>query len=96
MRFDWRGLAALVAGSLLLFACSPKEKADTDWASYGRDYSENHFSPLEEIDAAAVAPANRIVSMSLPPARPPGKILGQGAAAVPALIAALRNEAKVL
>jgi electron transfer flavoprotein beta subunit len=52
--------------------------------------------PLEEVDAPTIAPANRVVSMSLPPARPPGKILGEGAAAVPTLIAALRNEAKVL
>lgn len=52
--------------------------------------------PLEEIDAANIAPASKIVSLSLPPERPPGKILGEGAAAVEALIAALRNEAKVL
>jgi electron transfer flavoprotein beta subunit len=52
--------------------------------------------PLEEIDAAAFAPAISIASLSLPPARPPSRILGEGKDAVPALIDALRNEAKVL
>ena len=52
--------------------------------------------PLEEIDAAKIAPATRVASLSMPPVRPPGKILGEGAAAVGKLIDALRNEAKVL
>jgi len=52
--------------------------------------------PLEEVAATEVAPASRVVSLSLPPARPEGKILGDGAAAVEALVDALRNEAKVL
>ena len=52
--------------------------------------------PLEE-SPAQLAPATlEIVSLALPPARAAGKIVGQGAAAVPALIAALRNEAKAL
>lgn len=52
--------------------------------------------PLVEVDAAAINPAFRVVSLSLPPQRPPSKILGEGAAAVGALIEALKNEAKVL
>ncbi len=50
------------------------------------------------VEAAAQLPprAIEIVSLTLPAARAAGKILGQGADAVPALIAALRNEAKVL
>jgi electron transfer flavoprotein beta subunit len=52
--------------------------------------------PLEEIDAAKIAPATTIVALAMPPERPPGKILGEGAAAVGLLVAALRNEAKVL
>ncbi|MCC6672547.1 MAG: electron transfer flavoprotein subunit beta/FixA family protein [Planctomycetes bacterium] len=52
--------------------------------------------PLEELAAAAVAPASKVASLALPPERPPVKMLGEGAAAVGALIAALRNEAKVL
>jgi electron transfer flavoprotein beta subunit len=52
--------------------------------------------PLEELDAAKLAPATKVASMALPPERPPGKILGEGAAAVGKLIDALKNEAKVL
>ncbi len=52
--------------------------------------------PLEEIDAAKIAPATKVVSLTLPPERPPGKILGEGAAAVGKLVDALRNEAKIL
>src|SRR4051812_31590000 len=37
-----------------------------------------------------------VKSMELPPDRPPGRIIGQGAAAVPELIKLLQNEAKVL
>jgi electron transfer flavoprotein beta subunit len=37
-----------------------------------------------------------IAKVDLPPARKAGRIVGEGAAAVPALIAALRNEAQVL
>jgi electron transfer flavoprotein beta subunit len=52
--------------------------------------------PFEETPAQLGAPALQIVSLTLPAARAAGKIIGQGAEAVPALIAALRNEAKVL
>ncbi len=51
---------------------------------------------IAEIPAAAVANQSEVVRLELPPARPAGRILGAGAAAVPALINALRNEAKVL
>jgi electron transfer flavoprotein beta subunit len=52
--------------------------------------------PLEEAAAELAAPAMAIVSLELPPARAAGKILGEGVDAVPALIDALRNEAKAL
>ncbi|HEX5054310.1 MAG TPA: electron transfer flavoprotein subunit beta/FixA family protein [Planctomycetota bacterium] len=51
--------------------------------------------PFEESPAQLGAPAVEIVSLALPPARAAGRIVGEGAAAVPALIAALR-EAKLL
>ena len=38
----------------------------------------------------------RVVGLSLPPARPAGRIVGEGAAAVPALVEALHTEAKVI
>jgi electron transfer flavoprotein beta subunit len=52
--------------------------------------------PIDESKAAEVANAVRVVKLELPPARKAGRIVGEGAAAVPALIDALRNEAKVL
>jgi len=52
--------------------------------------------PLEESAAELPAAGIEIVSLELPPARAEGKILGEGAAAVPALIDALRNEAKAI
>jgi electron transfer flavoprotein beta subunit len=52
--------------------------------------------PLEEVDAELVEPATKIVSVTLPPARPPGKILGEGVDAVTALIDVLKTEAKIL
>ncbi len=52
--------------------------------------------PLDEVAAAMPAAAMVIESMALPPARAAGRIVGNGADAVPALVAALRNEAKVL
>ncbi len=48
--------------------------------------------PLEEIDAQKTTPATEVASLSLPPERPAGKILPD----VAALVAALKNEAKVL
>lgn len=52
--------------------------------------------PLEEVAAQVPAAAMTLVSLTLPPARPAGRILGNGVEAVPALITALRNEAKVI
>lgn len=52
--------------------------------------------PLEEVAADLPAPAMAIDKLELPPARKAGRIVGEGAAAVPALIDALRNEAKAL
>ena len=49
-----------------------------------------------QVDAPDVAPASVVASLSLPPARPEGKILGEGADSVDALVDALRNEAKIL
>ncbi len=48
--------------------------------------------PLEMIDAAAIEPATRVAELTLPPARPEGKILDN----VDDLVAALKNDAKVL
>jgi electron transfer flavoprotein beta subunit len=52
--------------------------------------------PLDEADAAAVENQAQVSQLALPAARKEGRIVGEGAAAVPALMAALRNEAQVL
>ncbi|MEM6673607.1 MAG: electron transfer flavoprotein subunit beta/FixA family protein [Planctomycetota bacterium] len=52
--------------------------------------------PLEEVTPEIDGNQAEVVEVALPPARAEGRIIGEGADAVPALIEALRNEAKVL
>jgi electron transfer flavoprotein beta subunit len=52
--------------------------------------------PIEEKAVAAPAPVVETVSLTLPPARQSGRIVGEGAGAVGELVRALREEAKVL
>ena len=52
--------------------------------------------PLETKPAQLGTPRVRVTSMELPPDRPPGRILGEGVAAVPELVRLLQTEAKVL
>ena len=35
---------------LLITACSPEENHTADWPLYGRDYSNQRFSPLDQIN----------------------------------------------
>lgn len=52
--------------------------------------------PLVEKAPAAAPVGSELVALTPPPARPPGRILGQGAAAVPELVRVLREEVHVL
>ena len=52
--------------------------------------------PLVEKAPAAAENASDLVAYRAPPARPPGRILGEGAAAVPELVRVLRDEVHVL
>jgi electron transfer flavoprotein beta subunit len=52
--------------------------------------------PLEEKDAQLAAGRIALRELAAPPERPAGRIVGQGADAVPELIRVLREEAKVL
>lgn len=52
--------------------------------------------PVDESPAGAMASQVEVVKLALPPARTAGRIVGEGAAAIPALLDALRNEAKIL
>ncbi|MCK6445218.1 MAG: electron transfer flavoprotein subunit beta/FixA family protein [Planctomycetes bacterium] len=51
---------------------------------------------VDEVAFEDVANQQAVAKLEPPPARKEGRVVGQGAAAVPALIDALRNEAKVL
>jgi electron transfer flavoprotein beta subunit len=52
--------------------------------------------PLDVTPVELGAASVEVLGLELPPARSEGKIVGEGAAAVPELINLLRNEAKVL
>ncbi len=52
--------------------------------------------PLETVEGALADSGVVVHAMELPPGRPAGRIVGEGADAVPALIEALQTEAKVL
>ncbi len=52
--------------------------------------------PLEVKDVTLEPGGIEVLELSLPPGRPEGRIVGEGADAVAALLDALRNEAKVL
>ncbi len=52
--------------------------------------------PLEVKDAGLGAGGLEVVSFTYPPERQAGRIVGEGPDAVPALVVALKNEAKVL
>jgi len=72
-----------------------------------KDLNEPRYAGLKGIMAAKKKPVDEVpcppgtsqvevVKLELPAARKAGRIVGEGAAAVPALIDALRNEAKLL
>lgn len=52
--------------------------------------------PLATLEAEGAEPLVSIVKMDYPPSRPPGKVVGEGKEAVPALIDSLTNEARVI
>jgi electron transfer flavoprotein beta subunit len=52
--------------------------------------------PLAEKPAPPASAAVATLKLSLPPARPPGRIVGQGVAALPDLVRLLKEEAKLL
>ena len=52
--------------------------------------------PIEERPATLGAPALEVVALELPPARPAGRIVGEGVAAVAELVRVLREEARVI
>ncbi|MCF7810389.1 electron transfer flavoprotein subunit beta/FixA family protein [bacterium] len=51
---------------------------------------------IEEIEGEAIPAVTEVLDLNYPPIRPPGKIVGEGAEAVPELVRLLKEEAKVL
>jgi len=51
---------------------------------------------IEEVDAEAIPAVTEVIDLNYPPIRPPGRIVGKGAEAVPELVRLLKEEAKVL
>jgi electron transfer flavoprotein beta subunit len=52
--------------------------------------------PIEERQPAAFPAVVEVISMSIPPAKKPGKIIGSDSSAIPELIRLLHEEAKVI
>lgn len=52
--------------------------------------------PIEEVPCEGILEQAEVVGIDLPPPRPEGRIVGEGVDAIPALMDALRNEAKIL
>ena len=52
--------------------------------------------PIEEIEAGDAAKGTEVLEMTYPPERPEGRIVGEGAEAVPELVRLLKEEAKVI
>jgi electron transfer flavoprotein beta subunit len=52
--------------------------------------------PLEQRPAQPTPARLRVRSLAEPPARPPGRVVGEGAAAVPELVRLLREEANAI
>jgi electron transfer flavoprotein beta subunit len=52
--------------------------------------------PIEEKPVTLAPPVLETLSLALPAARAPGRIIGQGVEAVPELVRVLREEAKVI
>lgn len=72
-----------------------------------KGHNEPRYPQLRELMAAGrkpiavkqltlPSPKSETISLSYPPTRPPGKIVGNGATAVPELVRLLREEAKVI
>lgn len=91
---DVEGGREVVRGSLPAVISAQKGLNEPRYASL-KGIMAAKKKPLEEVEAEKVEPATTVVSLTLPPERPPGRILGEGHDAVGALIEVLRNEVKV-
>ena len=91
------GGSEVVEASLPAVVTAQKGLAEPRYASL-KGIMAAKKKPLDEKPLpASLGPAVvEIVKMEPPPPRPPGRIVGEGVAAVPTLVSLLRNEAKVI
>lgn len=91
------GGAEVVEAGLPAVVTAQKGLAEPRYASL-KGIMAAKKKPLEEkpLPAASSPSGAEVVKMETPPPRPPGRIVGEGAAAVPTLVSLLRNEAKVI
>ena len=89
------GATEVVAAPLPCVVTAQKGLAETRYASL-KGIMAAKKKPLTEKPAPAAAAAVRVVRLEPPPARPPGKIVGQGVDAVPELVRLLKDEAKLI
>ncbi|MGQ9631769.1 MAG: electron transfer flavoprotein subunit beta/FixA family protein [bacterium] len=52
--------------------------------------------PIEEREASVIPAKVEVLKLEYPPTRPPGRVVGEGAEAVPELVRLLREEARVI
>jgi electron transfer flavoprotein beta subunit len=104
--FDWDGSNAVVEreieGGREVVEVTPPAVFTTDKGLNQPRYASlkgimaAKKKPIDEKSAAASEPALEVVSLELPKPRGAGRVVGQGVAAIPDLIRALREEAKVI
>jgi len=89
------GATEVVAAPLPCVVTAQKGLAEPRYASL-KGIMAAKKKPFAEKPAPAAAATVRTTRLEPPPARPPGRIVGQGTAAVPELVRLLRDEAKLL
>lgn len=92
---DIEGAKEVVEGKLPAVICCNKGLNEPRYPNL-KGIMAAKKKPLEEGSAELGAPSLEIIALTPPPARPEPTILGEGAAAVDALMDKLKNEAKVL
>ena len=53
---------------VFMLSCEPNQKGETNWLSYGNDYSEQHYSPLSQINIDNVSDLKLNWELPLPDA----------------------------
>jgi electron transfer flavoprotein beta subunit len=95
VRREVEGTTQVIEAALPVVLTAQKGLAEARYASL-KGIMMAKRKPLDEKAAEAAEGLVEVVKMEPPPPRAEGRIVGEGVEAVPALIDALKNEAKVL